>query len=73
MATPRDNWKRELRARLARAATVAVEHGLDNEAFLRAAFTAYLDARPGLREELEDQRFADELAELREAGRVAQA
>ncbi|MBX3161810.1 MAG: hypothetical protein KF773_37960 [Deltaproteobacteria bacterium] len=73
MPTPRDSWIRELHALLARAAAMAVEHGVENDAFLRGAFAAYLDARPGLREELEHQQMVAELAALREAGRVASA
>jgi hypothetical protein len=69
MATPRDTWTREL----ARAAKAAAESGVDKEAFLRRAFKAFLDASPGLREELEDQRVVAEIAQLREAGRIAQA
>jgi hypothetical protein len=64
---------RELHARLARAAALAVANGIDNDAFLRGAFNAYLDARPGLREELEHQRVVAEIDALREAGLVAQA
>jgi hypothetical protein len=73
MPTPRDTWIRELHKLLSRAAALAVENDVDNEAFLRGAFAAYLDAQPGLREALEDQHIVAELAALREAGRVAQA
>ena len=69
MPTPRDSWIRELK----QAARLAAESGVDKETFLRRAFNIFLDANPGLRQELEDQRVVDELAELREAGRIAQA
>lgn len=58
---------------LAQAAARCVEQGLDLEAFLQGAWTAYLEARPGLREHLEELRLRQQLEEIREAGRMAQA
>ena len=66
-------WPVQVELALASAATLCAEHGVDLEAWMKAAWTAYVEARPGLREELEDARLAAELANLRDAGRLPQA
>lgn len=64
---------RDVTALLARAARLAAERGLDTEVFMQAAWTACLDARPGLREKLEDKEMRKELRRLRKRGLVGQA
>ena len=62
-----------LRELLAKAAAQAVERGLDVDAFMRGAWTAYVEARPGFREFLEEQQLRAQLDALRAAGQIAQA
>jgi hypothetical protein len=62
-----------LREILATAATKAAEEGVDLDDFMRVAWQSYMDAKPGLREQLEDLRLTHELAELREQGKVGLA
>jgi hypothetical protein len=64
---------REVAGLLRRAATLAAERGLDSELFMQAAWTACLDARPGLREKLEDKELRKELRRLRKRGLVGAA
>ena len=63
----------ELREQLNKAAKVCAENGLDLDAWMRAAWTAYMDARPGYREFLEEQALIGQLDEIRRAGRMANA
>jgi hypothetical protein len=55
---------------LAQAADVA---DVDLDAFMHAAWAAYVDARPGLRERLEELRLTAQLEALRERGEMPQA
>jgi hypothetical protein len=66
-------WQSEASELFARAAELCVEHGVDLDAFVRGAYSAYLEARPGMREELADRQLAQQLDELRRAGRLASA
>jgi hypothetical protein len=63
----------ELAGVLARAAALAVEQGADLDDFMRAAWSAFVDTRPGLREHLEAMRLSAELEELRQNGRIPMA
>ncbi len=63
----------ELDTLLLRAAKLAADHGVPVEAFVQAAWSAYLDARPGLREELATKELVDELRELRRRGKLGTA
>lgn len=56
---------------LALAACAAGDADLDS--FMRAAWMAFVEARPGLRERLEELRFLAELESLREQGRIPEA
>ena len=58
---------------LARAAKLAAKSGQSSEAFMAAAWQAYLDNHPGMREELEDKALRSELRKLRKRGLVASA
>lgn len=58
---------------LAKAAELAARDELDANAFMEAAWDAYLDARPGLREELATKELKKELKKLRKQGLVASA
>lgn len=56
---------------LALAASAAGDADLDS--FMRAAWSAFVEAHPGLRERLEELRFLAELESLREQGRIPEA
>lgn len=62
-----------LRVALPAAATAAVEAGVDLETWMQAAWAAYVEQRPGLRAELEEQQLRGQLDELRKQGRLARA
>lgn len=63
----------DIRASLLRAATGAAELGIELDLFMSNAWHAYMQARPGLREKLEDMQLAAQVQELRQKGRVGQA
>lgn len=63
----------EVKNLLRKAAALAVEQGLSIDAFADAAWQAILDAKPGLREELETKMLVSQLDELRERGLVGSA
>jgi hypothetical protein len=63
----------EIATLLERAAQLAAANGINGDAFKRAAWNAYLDARPGLREELEDRQLRAQLRKLRKRGLVGSA
>ncbi|MEJ7601335.1 MAG: hypothetical protein WKG01_25750 [Kofleriaceae bacterium] len=63
----------ELENLLLRAADLAVQRGLDVEAFLAGSWDAFVSAKPGLREQLEDKELKAQLKRLRKRGLVASA
>jgi hypothetical protein len=70
---PSPSWQSEVSALLAKAAALAVEHEVDADSFVRSAYAAYLDTRPGMREYLEEQELLTQLEELRKRGLVGKA
>jgi hypothetical protein len=58
---------------LHRAAQLAAARDVETDQFMHAAWAACLDARPGLREELEDKELRSQLKKLRKQGLVAAA
>ncbi len=58
---------------LAAAAEAAVEAGVPLEDFMRQAWSAYVDSRPGLREHLADAQLMQQIQDLRSAGKVGLA
>ena len=67
------SWQSELSNLLTRAAKLGVDHGIDMEPFVRDAVSAYIEASPGMREALEEERLKETLAEMRKRGRIARA
>jgi len=63
----------ELSALLERAGALAASLGVELDAWMKAAWSAYVDARPGLREHLEDMQLLAQLMALRQSGRIGQA
>lgn len=66
-------WAQQLGELLAQAAELGAQHGLDADAFMKRAWAAFMDARPGLREYLEEMQLRSQLDELRKMGRLAEA
>ncbi len=58
---------------LGKAAELCTAEGVEQEAFMTAAWAAFLDASPGLREELADKELATQLGALRERGLIGSA
>jgi hypothetical protein len=58
---------------LRQAAELAAASGAETDRFMQAAWLACLDARPGLREELEDKELRAQLKKLRKRGLIADA
>ena len=74
MANQENNsWQNEVSELLARAAQLCVEHDVDMDPFVRGACSAYLEARPGMREYLEEMQLREALEEMRRGGRIASA
>jgi len=67
-----DRW-RDVVELLGRAAQLAAARGTETERFMQAAWTACLDASPGLREEIADKELRSQLKKLRKRGLVASA
>jgi len=63
----------ELEALLAHAADLSARHEVPKEMFMAAAWNAYLEARPGLREEIEERELKTQLKKLRKQGLIATA
>lgn len=66
-------WHAEVGQILTRAAQLCVEHGIDLDTFMRGAWSAYLEARPGMRDYLEEVQLRDQLDEIRKHGHMGQA
>ena len=64
---------RELARLLTQAAELAATQQLDADDFMSAAWDAYLDAIPGLRQHLADKELKKELKKLRKQGLIATA
>lgn len=71
--TPRLPWQAEVAQLLTHAAALCVEHGVDVDGFVRGAWSAYVESRPGMREQLEEMQLRDQLDEIRKAGRMGEA
>lgn len=63
----------QLEVHLAAAAEVATTSGVSLDEFMRVAWSAYVDSRPGLREHLADAQLVQQITELRNQGKVGQA
>jgi hypothetical protein len=66
-------WQVEVGRLLSQAAALCVEQGVDVDSFMKGAWSAYLEARPGMRDYLEEIQLRDQLDEIRKAGRMGQA
>ena len=66
-------WHAEVGDLLAQAAILCVQHGLDVDTFMKGAWSAYVEARPGLRDYLEEMQLRNQLDELRKLDRIGKA
>lgn len=66
-------WQRAAHDLLAQAARLCAGHGVELDAFARAASIAYFNARPGLRERMEEMQLRAHIAQLRQRGRLGRA
>ena len=66
-------WHAEVGQFLTQAAELCVEHGVDLESFMKGAWSAYVETRPGMRDYLEEMQLRDQLDELRKMGHMGQA
>lgn len=69
----REDWARKLQKLLEQAAELSAKCSLDGDLFMTAAWDAYLAARPGLREELEESALRAQLEKLRKQGAIGSA
>jgi hypothetical protein len=66
-------WHAEVGRFLTQAAELCVEHGVDLEGFMRGAWSAYVETRPGMRDHLEEMHLRDQLDKMRKLGHMGQA
>ena len=66
-------WHTEVGDLLAQAALLCVAHGLDVDTFMKGAWSAYVEARPGLRDYIEEIKLRSQLDGIRKNGRMAEA
>jgi len=71
--TPRLPWHAEVGQLLTRAAQLCVQQGLDLDSFMKGAWSAYVETRPGMRDYLEEIQLRDQLEEIRKLGRMGEA
>jgi hypothetical protein len=64
---------RELSELLGRAGALAASMSIELDAWMKAAWSAYVDAQPGLREHLEDMHLIAQLTKLHQSGRMGKA
>ncbi len=63
----------EISQLLAKAAILCVEQDIEVDTFMRGAWSAYVEARPGMRERLEELQLARHLAYMRHKGSLGAA
>lgn len=66
-------WQAEVGQLLQRAAALCIEHGVEVDAYMSGAWSAYIEGRPGMREELEEAQLREQLDELRRLGHMGEA
>ena len=67
------SWDTEVGDLLQAAAALCVEHGVDVDTFMKGAWNAYVESRPGLRDYLEEMQLRSQLDEIRKLGRMGEA
>lgn len=72
-SAPEPSTLEQLDAHLQAAAFAAAASGVNLDEFMRQAWSAYVDSRPGLREHIADSQLVQQIQELRSAGKVGLA
>jgi hypothetical protein len=70
---PKLPWHAQVGQLLTQAAALCVEHDIDLDAFMKGAWSAYVESRPGMRDYLEEMQLREQLDEIRKTGRMAAA
>lgn len=73
VASPSPEWAQKVEELLVAAAALCVDHDVDPESFMQAAWAACLDSRPGLREQIADNQLMAQVENLRTRGLVGAA
>jgi hypothetical protein len=71
--SPTRPWQFMLDVLLHQAAALCVQNGVDIEAFMHGAWSAYVETRPGMRDQIEESQLRSQLDELRKFGRLGTA
>lgn len=66
-------WHAEVSRFLTHAAELCVKHGVDLDSFMKGAWSAYVEARPGMRDYLEEVQLRNQLDEIRKSGGMGEA
>ena len=66
-------WHAEVSQFLTHAAELCVEHGVDLDSFMKGAWSAYVESRPGMRDYLEEIQLRNQLDEIRKSGQMGEA
>ncbi len=66
-------WHAEVGGLLAKAAIMCVDHEIDIDTFMKGAWSAYVEARPGMREHLDEIQLIGQMAHARKQGRMGKA
>jgi hypothetical protein len=70
---PQLSWQAQVAQLLTQAAALCVEQGVELDSFMKGAWSAYVEARPGMRDYLEEMQLRDQLDEIRRLGRMGEA
>lgn len=66
-------WQFAVNLLLSQAAALCVANGVDLDTWMSGAWSIYVEARPGMRDQLEEMHLRGQLDELRRLGRLASA
>ncbi len=73
LPAPGAPWHVEVGDLLAQSALLCAKNGVDMETFMKGAWSAYVEARPGLRDEIEEMQLKSQLDTLRKDGKIGLA
>lgn len=69
----RQEWHAQVSQMMTQAAALCIAHGIDIDTYMGGAWSAYVEARPGMRAQLEEAQLRVQIDELRKLGRMASA
>ena len=73
VAPQEPTWQSAVGDLLTKAAMICTQHGLDVDSFMHGAWQAYVEARPGFKEQHEELQLVAQLDALRKAGQLGKA